>query len=73
MFNRRRSAVIFILGAIAALFLAAAPSSAQTPKWPQRPVKFIIPLGPGAGADIVARLFGDPSSLRLHPCPRALQ
>jgi tripartite-type tricarboxylate transporter receptor subunit TctC len=41
--------------------LAAAPSRAQTPTsiWPQRAVKFIIPFGPGAGADIGARLFAD--------------
>ena len=43
-----------------ALFLvlsAALPSVAQT--WPERSVKFILPLGPGAGADIGARLFAD--------------
>ena len=33
------------------------PALAQT--WPERPVKFILPLGPGAGADIGARLFAD--------------
>jgi tripartite-type tricarboxylate transporter receptor subunit TctC len=33
------------------------PSVAQT--WPDRPVKFILPLGPGSGADIGARLFAD--------------
>jgi len=27
--------------------------------WPQRPVRFIIPFGPGAGADIGARLIQD--------------
>jgi tripartite-type tricarboxylate transporter receptor subunit TctC len=27
--------------------------------WPERSVKFILPLGPGAGADIGARLFAD--------------
>ena len=37
------------------------PSLAQ--QWPQRPVKFILPLGPGSGADISARLFAD----RLSP------
>ena len=26
-------------------------------QWPQRPVRFIIPFGPGAGADIGARLI----------------
>jgi len=48
-----------IIRLIAAVVLAAfaIPSLAQT--WPQRPVKFILPLGPGAGADIGARLFAD--------------
>ncbi len=45
------------IGVLAALFMHAVPSLAQT--WPQRPVKFILPLGPGAGADIGARLFAD--------------
>ncbi len=48
-----------IIRLIAAVVLAAfaIPSLAQT--WPQRPVKFILPLGPGSGADIGARLFAD--------------
>lgn len=48
-----------IIRLIAAALLAAfaIPSLAQT--WPQRPVKFILPLGPGSGADIGARLFAD--------------
>src|SRR5258708_15520547 len=49
---------------LAALALAGAPSRAQTPAWPQRAVKFIIPFGPGAGADIGARLFADRLSRR---------
>ncbi|TMH66268.1 MAG: tripartite tricarboxylate transporter substrate binding protein, partial [Betaproteobacteria bacterium] len=39
------------------LALLAVPVVAQS--WPQRPVKFILPLGPGAGADIGARLYAD--------------
>lgn len=37
------------------------PSAAQPQPqyWPQRPVKFIVPLGPGAGVDIGARLLSD--------------
>ncbi|HZE46096.1 MAG TPA: tripartite tricarboxylate transporter substrate binding protein [Xanthobacteraceae bacterium] len=49
---------------LAALALAGAPSRAQAPAWPQRAVKFIIPFGPGAGADIGARLFADRLSRR---------
>jgi len=33
------------------------PAAAQT--WPQRNVRFILPLGPGSGVDIGARLFAD--------------
>src|SRR5262249_27016330 len=33
-------------------------ASAAEP-WPQRPVRFILPLGPGSGVDIGARLFAD--------------
>jgi len=40
-----------------ALALLATPSLAQT--WPQRTVKFVVPLGPGAGADLTARLLAD--------------
>jgi tripartite-type tricarboxylate transporter receptor subunit TctC len=42
--------------------VAAGPAAlAQTPDqaWPQRPVRFIIPLGPGSGVDITARLLAD--------------
>jgi tripartite-type tricarboxylate transporter receptor subunit TctC len=34
-------------------------TSAQAQSWPTRPVKFIVPFGPGAGADIGARLFAE--------------
>ncbi len=43
--------------ALSALALAAPPSAAQS--WPQRPVKFLLPLGPGSGADIGARLIAE--------------
>ena len=32
--------------------------------WPQRPVQFIVGLGPGSAQDIAARLFGDQLSKR---------
>src|ERR1043166_6018666 len=45
---------------VAALALTAslmAPAQAQN--WPTRTVKFIVPFGPGAGADIGGRLFAE--------------
>jgi tripartite-type tricarboxylate transporter receptor subunit TctC len=47
------AAAIGLLGAVA----IQAPAQAQN--WPTRPVKFIVPFGPGAGADIGARLFAE--------------
>ena len=47
----------FILAALLTPLFAAAPASAQA--WPTRPVKFILTLGPGSGADIGARLLAD--------------
>ena len=44
-------------GVLASLVLLAAPAQVQAQSWPQRPVRFIIPFGPGAGADIGARLI----------------
>ena len=39
--------------------IAAAPVAPAQTAWPTRSVKFILPLGPGAGSDIAARLFAD--------------
>jgi tripartite-type tricarboxylate transporter receptor subunit TctC len=40
-----------------ALLLLAAEGSAQT--WPSRPIKLIVPTGPGAATDLMARLLAD--------------
>ena len=42
--------------------LVPAPTAAQA--WPQRTVRFILPLGPGSGSDIGARLLADRLSKR---------
>jgi tripartite-type tricarboxylate transporter receptor subunit TctC len=45
------------------LLLASLPAAAQS-SWPSRNVRFVVPLGPGSGADIGARLFADKLSAR---------
>ena len=54
-----RSSALAAIGFIVALALSSTLSSAQSPAWPQRIVKFVIPLGPGSGVDITARVFAD--------------
>jgi tripartite-type tricarboxylate transporter receptor subunit TctC len=54
--TRRTVLASGLLGAIA-IAGASIPAAAQT--WPQRPVKFIVPFGPGAGADIGARVLAE--------------
>jgi tripartite-type tricarboxylate transporter receptor subunit TctC len=46
-----------------ALVMLAAPASAQT--WPSRPIKLIVPTGPGAATDVMARLVADGASRTL--------
>jgi tripartite-type tricarboxylate transporter receptor subunit TctC len=41
------------------LFTTAAQAQTQTQAWPQRTVRFIVPLGAGSGTDISARLVGE--------------
>jgi tripartite-type tricarboxylate transporter receptor subunit TctC len=61
----RRVQSMFLALAFSALLVplvGTAPSPAQN--WPQRNVRFILPLGPGSGVDVVARLLADPLSKR---------
>ncbi len=57
---------ILRMGAAAMLctlaFAASTATQAQT--WPQRPVRILLPLGPGSGADIGARLIADKLTTR---------
>jgi tripartite-type tricarboxylate transporter receptor subunit TctC len=52
-----RRTLLAAFGLVVALVCSATPSAAQT--WPQRTVKFIVTLGPGAGIDIGTRLLAD--------------
>ena len=60
MCKARRS--LLSLGLLAPLMLSAPAALGQS--WPQRTVKFLLPLGPGSGVDIGARLLADRLSAR---------
>jgi tripartite-type tricarboxylate transporter receptor subunit TctC len=57
MISRRAAAAL-----VAALPFIATQAAAQS--WPNRPVRFIVTLGPGSGVDIGARLFADKLSAK---------
>jgi len=48
-----------LVGALVAGAVTLSMAPAQAQSWPQRPVKLILPLGPGSGVDITARLVGE--------------
>ena len=48
-----------MLARMAGIALLAISTAALAQSWPQKPVRFIVSLGPGSGADIGARLYAD--------------
>ena len=57
-----RKPVILIF--VAAVVLAAAiPVMAQT--WPTKPIRFVVPFGPGGANDLVARAVAEAASKQL--------
>ena len=63
-----RAKPVWALSILAAAFFLLSPSLSQpcaaADAWPNRPVRFIITLGPGSGVDIGARLFADKLSAK---------
>jgi tripartite-type tricarboxylate transporter receptor subunit TctC len=53
-----------LLAASAAALLASARDAAAQ-EWPQRPIRLIVPFGPGGGADIIGRIIGQALQERL--------
>jgi tripartite-type tricarboxylate transporter receptor subunit TctC len=47
-----------------ALIAPSAHAQAQTPIWPQRPVRLMVPFGAGSATDLTARLFAERLSIR---------
>jgi tripartite-type tricarboxylate transporter receptor subunit TctC len=58
----RRPFILAIFAVVTAVLGCGLPAAAQN--WPQRPVKFLVTLGPGSGVDIGTRLLGDRLSAR---------
>ena len=48
----------------AALTLSLAPGAAEA-KWPEKPVRIVLPFGPGGVADVTARIMADRLSKKL--------
>ena len=58
-----RSLAWLVVLAVWVGFVPAAPASAQD--WPSKPVRIIIPLGPGGGGDVFSRLLAEELHKRL--------
>src|SRR5882762_6539367 len=58
----RRREFLSLLGGAA----AAWPRAAHAQDWPNRPVRFIVPLAAGGGLDFVARVVGEYMSRELR-------
>ena len=55
----------FLVGALLCGVLLAATGDADAQAWPTRPVRLIVPTGPGAATDVMARLLADGVSRTL--------
>src|ERR1700752_3960033 len=77
-----RTASLFaaLILALAASHVLAQSSPSPGSSWPQRTVRFILPLGPGSATDVTARLYaerlserwGKPVVVENRPGPDAL-
>jgi len=54
-----------LLALPAALMLALAPVDAAKAAWPEKPIKLVLPFGPGGVADVTARIMADKLSTKF--------
>jgi tripartite-type tricarboxylate transporter receptor subunit TctC len=58
-------ALVALLAVPVALILTLAPLSQAQAKWPEKPVKIVLPFGPGGVADVTARVLAAKLSDKL--------
>ena len=63
---RRREFLSLLGGGAAACPLAPWPRTARAQDWPNRPIRFIVPLAAGGGLDFVARVIGEHMARELR-------
>jgi tripartite-type tricarboxylate transporter receptor subunit TctC len=63
LMHRTRAACTAVCAGFLLVLACLLPAAAQS-SWPSRNVRFVVPLGPGSGADIGARLFADKLAAR---------
>jgi tripartite-type tricarboxylate transporter receptor subunit TctC len=51
--------IVVLAGLIASIFAPPAQAQSQAPSWPQRTVRLIVPLPPGSGMDLSARVVAE--------------
>jgi len=60
------NARILVVSALCALLsLAAGEAAAQSGPWPNRPIRFVVPLPPGGSPDYLSRLFSERLQIAL--------
>jgi tripartite-type tricarboxylate transporter receptor subunit TctC len=51
--------------ALLATLVGVAPAMAEDSKYPDRPIRVVVPFGPGGGVDVMARLFAEKAQPKL--------
>ena len=59
------SAAVGLTPVLCAAVLACCVSFAHAQKWPERPVRVIVPLAPGGAIDFIARAVGERMSTTI--------